>query len=108
MVTKDEIIAALARVAGPDGRTPLPQSGALSDVLVTEGRVTFAITGDPARSAELEGMRLAAEKAVKALPGVNTVLVMLTAERAARRGEASRAFAPRVAARREAFRLGIE
>ena len=83
MVTKDEIIAALARVAGPDGRTPLPQSGALSDVLVTEGRVTFAITGDPARSAELEGMRLAAEKAVKALPGVDTVLVMLTAERAA-------------------------
>jgi ATP-binding protein involved in chromosome partitioning len=83
MLTKDEVIAALAEVAGPDGKTPLPHSGALSDVLVSGGRVTFSITGDPARSAELEPMRLSAERAVKALAGVETVLVMLTAERPA-------------------------
>jgi ATP-binding protein involved in chromosome partitioning len=83
MVTKDEIIAALAAVAGPDGTTPLATSGALSDVLISGSRVTFSITGDPARSAELEAVRLAAERAVKALKGVETVLVMLTAERSA-------------------------
>jgi ATP-binding protein involved in chromosome partitioning len=83
MVTRDEILAALAGVAGPDGKTPLPDSGALSDIVISDGRVAFSITGDPARSAALEGMRLAAERAVKALEGVKTVLVTLTAERAA-------------------------
>ncbi|SEE00954.1 ATP-binding protein involved in chromosome partitioning [Rhizobiales bacterium GAS191] len=97
MATKEEIIAALAGVAGPDGTTPLPQSGALSDVLISNGRVTFAITGDPARSAELETMRLAAERAVKALPGVNTVLVMLTAERAAQAGSPAQSPVPSAA-----------
>ena len=29
MLTKEEIIAALASVAGPDGKTPLPESAAL-------------------------------------------------------------------------------
>jgi ATP-binding protein involved in chromosome partitioning len=83
MLTKDEVIAALAAVVGPDGTTPLASSDALSDVLISGGRVTFSITGDPARSVELEAVRLAAERAVKALRGVDTVLVMLTAERPA-------------------------
>jgi ATP-binding protein involved in chromosome partitioning len=81
MLTKDEVIAALAGVAGPDGRTSLADSGALSDIMISDGRVVFSITGDPARSAALEGVRLAAERAVKALEGVKTVLVTLTAER---------------------------
>ena len=83
MLTKDEIIAVLASVAGPDGTTSLPGSGALSDIVISDGRVAFSITGDPARSAELEGVRLAAERAVKGLEGVKTVLVTLTAERPA-------------------------
>jgi ATP-binding protein involved in chromosome partitioning len=83
MLTRDEVLAALATVAGPDGKTPLASSQALSDVLIAGGRVTFSITGDPARSAELETVRLAAERAVKALAGVDTVLVTLTAERQA-------------------------
>jgi ATP-binding protein involved in chromosome partitioning len=83
MLTKDEIMTALASVAGPDGKASLAGSGALSDVLISGGRVTFSITGDPARSAELEVVRLSAERAVKALKGVETVLVALTAERQA-------------------------
>ncbi len=81
MLTKDEIIAALATVAGPDGRTSLADSGALSDIMISDGRVVFSITGDPSRSAALEAVRLSAERAVKALEGVKTVLVTLTAER---------------------------
>ena len=83
MLTKDEIIAVLANVAGPDGAASLPNSGALSDIVISDGRVAFSITGDPARSAELEALRLAAERAVKTLEGVETVLVTLTAERPA-------------------------
>jgi len=83
MLTRDQIVAALGKVAGPDGRTPLPDSGALSDVLIAGGRVAFSITGDPSRAAELEAMRLAAERAVKAIAEVETVLVTLTAERPA-------------------------
>src|SRR6516162_7305757 len=82
MLTKDEVLAALATVKGADGGASLVESGALSDVLISGGRVTFSITGDPARSAELEAVRLAAERAVKSLSGVETVLVTLTAERA--------------------------
>jgi ATP-binding protein involved in chromosome partitioning len=73
----------LANVAGPDGAASLPDSGALSDIVISDGRVAFSITGDPARSAELEALRLAAERAVKTLEGVETVLVTLTAERPA-------------------------
>ncbi len=80
MVTKDEVMRALGGVMGPDGAS-LATSGALSDVLISEGRVTFSITGNPARSKELETVRLAAERAVKGLEGVETVLVTLTAER---------------------------
>ncbi|MBV9433278.1 MAG: Mrp/NBP35 family ATP-binding protein [Hyphomicrobiales bacterium] len=83
MLTKEEIIAALASVTGPDGHTRLPDSGALSDIMISEARVAFSITGDPSRAAALEDVRLAAERAVKALPGVRTVLVTLTAERPA-------------------------
>ncbi|MBV9516542.1 MAG: Mrp/NBP35 family ATP-binding protein [Hyphomicrobiales bacterium] len=89
MVSKEEIIAALASVPGPDGRTPLPDSGALSDIMISGGRVVFSITGDPAQSAKLEEMRLAAERAVKPLAGVETALVTLTAERPAQPGTPS-------------------
>jgi ATP-binding protein involved in chromosome partitioning len=84
MTTKDQIIAALAQVPGPDGTTPLPNSGALSDIAITDGRVAFSIAIDPARSAELEPMRLAAERAVKEIPAVDMALITLTAEREAR------------------------
>jgi ATP-binding protein involved in chromosome partitioning len=84
MPTKDQIIAVLEHVPGPDGTTPLPRSGALSDIAITNGRVAFSIAIDPARSAELEPMRLAAERAVKTIPAVDTALITLTAEREAR------------------------
>ena len=96
-LTKDEVMAALSAVAGPDGGTSLAASGALSDVLISGGRVTFSITGDPRRESELEAVRLLAERAVKALPGVETVLVTLTAERPPQAAQASG-----VAARRPA------
>src|SRR5215475_13323134 len=80
-ITKDQIVVALARVAAPDGR-PLPQTGALSDIVANDGKVFFSINVDAAAVPRWEPVRKAAEAAVRAVPGVQSVMVALTAERA--------------------------
>jgi len=81
-LTKSEVLASLERVASPDGLA-LPQTGALSDIVVSDGKVFFSITVDSAAVNAWEPVRKRAEAAVKALPGVTSVMVALTAERAA-------------------------
>ena len=44
-VTKDQVLAVLAKVASPDGAA-LPDARALSDVVVSDGKVFFSITVD--------------------------------------------------------------
>ena len=46
-VTKTEILAALEAVKSPEG-APLPKTGKLSDIFVTDGKVFFSITVDAA------------------------------------------------------------
>ncbi|MEA2873502.1 MAG: ATP-binding protein involved in chromosome partitioning, partial [Hyphomicrobiales bacterium] len=82
MATKDDVLAALAAVKGPDG-APLPQTGKLSDVVVSDGKVFFSITVDAAVVQQWEPVRKAAEAAVRAVPGVKSAMVALTGERAA-------------------------
>ena len=82
MASRDEVMAALAGVPGPDGRTPLPESGAISGVTIRDGKVFLAILIDPAQARAMEAMRAKAEAAVKALPGVANAVVTLTAESA--------------------------
>ena len=91
-VTKEMILEALARVPAPDG-TPLPRTGALSDVVVTDGKVFFSIAVDAAVAPQWEPVRKAAESAAKAVAGVQSVLVALTAERTASAGGATPAAA---------------
>jgi ATP-binding protein involved in chromosome partitioning len=83
MPSQSEILAALAAVPGPDGRTPLPQSGAIDGVTQRDDKVFIAIRINPAAAADMAPMQAAVERAVKALPGVGSVLVTLTAENAA-------------------------
>ena len=78
---KDDVLAALAKVASPDGK-PLTETGKLSDIVVSDGKVFFSITVDAAAVKQWEPVRARAEAAVRAVPGVNSVLVALTAERA--------------------------
>jgi len=94
-VTKDQVLAALARVQSPEG-TPLPQTRALSEVVVTEGKVFFSISVDAAAVKAWEPVRKAAEDAVRAVSGVQSALVALTAERAG--GAGRPAPSPRAAA----------
>src|SRR6185369_11944422 len=81
-VTKEQVLAALARVPSPDG-TALPNARVLSDVVVADGKVFFSITVDAATVKAWEPVRGAAEAAVKGVEGVKSALVALTAERAA-------------------------
>jgi ATP-binding protein involved in chromosome partitioning len=78
---KDDVLAALGRVASPQGQ-PLTETGMLSDVVVTDGKVFFSITVDAAAVKAWESVRAQAEAATRAVPGVTSVLVALTAERA--------------------------
>ena len=45
MALKDQVLAALEAVRSPDG-TPLPKTGALSEVVASDGKVFFSISVD--------------------------------------------------------------
>lgn len=81
-LTKDQILAALKGVKGPNLDDDIVSLGLVSEVVIVKGKVTFAISVDPARAQEFEGLRRAAETIVKGLPGVATASVTLTADRA--------------------------
>ncbi|HEY7246304.1 MAG TPA: Mrp/NBP35 family ATP-binding protein [Xanthobacteraceae bacterium] len=81
-VSKERVLAALEGVKSPEGM-PLPRSGTLSDVVAGEGKVFFSITVDADAVQAWEPIRKRAEAAVRALPGVQSALVALTAERKA-------------------------
>jgi ATP-binding protein involved in chromosome partitioning len=93
-VSKEQVAACLDRIASPEGR-PLPETGRVSDIVATDGKVFFSISVEAGAVPQWEPVRKAAEAAVRALPGVSSVMVALTAERAASAGAA----APRAAAR---------
>src|SRR3954447_8158624 len=78
--TKQQILDSLAKVPSPDG-TPMTATGALSDVVVTDGKVFFSISVDAGEVQRWESVRKRAEEAVRAVPGVQSALVALTAER---------------------------
>jgi ATP-binding protein involved in chromosome partitioning len=81
MVSEQDILAALQTVPGPDGKTSLTRSGALSGLSIKDSKVYVSIAVDPRQSAALEPMRAAAEAALRRLPGVTIALVSLTAEK---------------------------
>jgi ATP-binding protein involved in chromosome partitioning len=81
MISEEEVLKALQPVNGPDGKTPLPQSGAIAGLQVTDGKVYLSIAVEPSRAAAMEGMRAAADKAIRSLPGVANAIVSLTAEK---------------------------
>jgi ATP-binding protein involved in chromosome partitioning len=79
-LTKDEVLASLHGVTDPNG-TALPNTKALSDITVSGDKVYFSITVDSAVVNAWEPVRKRAEEVVKAVPGVASVLAVLTAER---------------------------
>src|ERR1700728_4800581 len=77
----DALLAAMARVPSPEGK-PLTETGTLSDIVATDGKVFFSITVDAAAVKSWEPVRERAEAALRAVAGVKSALVALTGERA--------------------------
>ena len=86
---KDDVLAALGKISGPDG-SALPASGKLSEVVASDGKVFLSITVDAGAVKAWEAVRERAEAAIRAVPGVKSVMVALTAERSPGAGGAAR------------------
>lgn len=89
--TKEMVREQLTHVPGPDGQDDLVSLNLVSDIYVSDGRVAFSITVPADRAHTLEPMRKRAEEVVRAIPGVERVMVALTAEKAAGQGQAAAA-----------------
>src|SRR4051812_11310840 len=59
----------------------LTDAKVLSEIAVTDGKVFFSINVDAAEARVWESVRAQAEAAVRAIPGVTTAMIALTAER---------------------------
>lgn len=79
-VDKDQVLAALRAVTSPRG-VPLTEARVLSEITANDGKVFFSINVDAAEARAWEDTRARAEAAVRAIPGVTTAMVALTAER---------------------------
>ena len=81
MVSEADVLKALQMIAGPDGRTPVSRSNGISGLTIRNGKVYVALTGNPRLVQAMETMRVEAEAAIKAIPGVESAVVSLTAEK---------------------------
>ncbi|WP_208994897.1 iron-sulfur cluster carrier protein ApbC [Pseudovibrio sp. Alg231-02] len=80
-LTQERVLEVLKQVKSPDGKSNIVDQDLVADLFVSDGRVVFSIRVPAERASELEGLRQAAEKVVSVLPGAETVLVALTAEK---------------------------
>ena len=78
-VTKESVVERLKTVNGPDFTGNIVDLGMVSEIFIADSKVFFSITVPAARAQELEPLRAAAENAVKAIPGVASAVVALTA-----------------------------
>ncbi|RUU12602.1 iron-sulfur cluster carrier protein ApbC [Mesorhizobium sp. USDA-HM6] len=80
-VTKEIVIERLRTVNGPDFTGNIVDLGLVSEIFIADSKVFFSITVPAARAQEMEPLRAAAERVVKAIPGVANAMVALTAEK---------------------------
>lgn len=81
-VTQQQVLDSLARIKSPRG-VALTNANVLSAISAADGKVFFSINVDAAEARAWESVRAEAEAAVRAIPGVTTAMVALTAERKA-------------------------
>ncbi|MFQ5565103.1 MAG: Mrp/NBP35 family ATP-binding protein [Paracoccaceae bacterium] len=81
-VTREDIVAALAKIVDPGQGKDLVSAGMAKAITVSGGKVSFVIEVDPAKGAAMEPLRVAAVEAVAGLPGVDKVSAVLTAHSA--------------------------
>jgi len=81
VATEADILKALEGLYGPGG-TPLVH--AVSGINLSGAKAFVSLAGDPSQTQAWEAARAAAERAIKAAPGIEQAIVTLTAERAPR------------------------
>ena len=86
MANEADILKALENLYGPGG---VSLAGTVSGVMLSGAKAYVSLAGDPAKPEGWEAARINAEKAIQAVPGVETAVVTLTAERRAAGADAS-------------------
>ena len=81
-MAEEDLTAALLTVAGPDGVTPLPRSGAIAGLTKRDDRVYLAIDIGSHEAGRMNAMSMAAQRALESVPGVSKATVTLTASKA--------------------------
>ena len=80
-VTQETVLEQLRTITGPDFSGNIVDLGLVSEIFIADSKVFFSITVPAARAREMEPLRAAAERVVKAIPGVAGAMVALTAEK---------------------------
>ncbi len=78
-LNEDRVLEALKTVKDPDRGGDVVGLGMIAGLAVRDGNVAFAVEVDPSQGTAKEPLRLACEKAVRALSGVSSVSAVLTA-----------------------------
>jgi ATP-binding protein involved in chromosome partitioning len=81
VATEADILKTLEGLYGPGGA---PLAGAVSGINLSGAKAFVSLSGDPSQAQAWEAARIAAERAIKAAPGIEQAVVTLTAERAPR------------------------
>ena len=97
-VTREAVLETLRTIKGPDFEGDIVSLGLVSDIFIANSKVFFSVTVPADRAQALEPLRAAAERAVKAMPGVEGAVVALTAEKKGGGMEAAPPPPPRPAA----------
>ena len=80
MANEADILKALENLYGPGG---VSLAGKVSGVMLSGAKAYVSLAGDPAKPEGWEAARVNAEKAIRALSGIEAAVVTLTAERRA-------------------------
>ncbi len=87
-IENSAVLASLKSVRGPGGDGNIVDLGLVSEIFSADGKVYFSITVPSDKAEKMEPMRLAAERAVAAMPGVSKAVVTLTAAKSAAQSRA--------------------
>jgi ATP-binding protein involved in chromosome partitioning len=96
-ITKEVILNRLSSVKVPGASADIVTAGLVSEIVINGSDVMFALTVERQDAKLMESARLAAEAAVRSLPGIGKVMVALTADRPAPKSSGTPAQAARQA-----------
>ena len=83
-IGRDDVLKALMTVTDPVGGQDVVAAGMVRALTIDASSVRFVLEINPARAEQMEPVRVSAEKAVRAVPGVTQVTAVMTAHASAK------------------------